>query len=258
MVRMYGSFRRLLFDVIKVSLIPWHICILLVNIRNNCKSPLNLPVESWNKTSTETPWGSFSARAGETIMNDLVDEILSELSLRDKVSVANLEKEDAEILQSVFTSQDRWGPGWARSGRGLKALTGWGWLSRTMRKQILVDIGKVIQFWRNQKGKGQRWLAQKLRTVPSYISRVENGHSGVSLKRIEQIAGFLNVSPHTILSGMPHPSEVEILLDLVGNPEYGITKRELEILFCARIRGKLLTRDYYLNLLSLVRSGMND
>ena len=127
---------------------------------------------------------------------------------------------------------------------------------RKEKKQILVQIGKAIQFWRKLEGHDQESFSWVLKTARSYVSRIEAGHSGISFSRIEKIAGLLGISPYTILAGIPHIEEVDTLLNLYDDPDYKITKKELELLFCARIRGKVLARDYYINLLSIIRSGI--
>ena len=127
---------------------------------------------------------------------------------------------------------------------------------RNQERNILINIGKAIQFWRKLEGYDQNSLSMALKTARSYVSRLESGHSGISLSRVEKIAYLLGVSPYTLLRGMPEKEEKEALLELYEDPDYKITKAELEDLFSARLKGKIMTRDFYVNMLSIIRSGI--
>ncbi len=126
----------------------------------------------------------------------------------------------------------------------------------TSDKAILQKIGKAIQFWRKLKGHDQRQFSNDLETARSYVSRLETGNVGVSLSRIKEVADVLKVSPYTLLRGTPGKEEVSLLLELYRNKDYAITKFELENLFCARFENKGMTRDFYLNVLAILRSGI--
>ena len=128
-----------------------------------------------------------------------------------------------------------------------------------MRKpkcELKVGIGKAIQFWRKLEGHDQEKLAKKLKVVTSYVSKIESGHSGISFMRIKKIGELLGVDLFTLLRGIPGKEEMEILLELYKNPECKITKAELEELFCARLKGQKLIKAFYLNQLSVMRSGV--
>lgn len=124
------------------------------------------------------------------------------------------------------------------------------------KKETLKKIGKSIQFWRKLEGYDQASFSKKLNSVRSYISRLESGHSSISIFKIKLIADILEVSPFTLLSGAPEKDEINTLLALYKDPNYIITKTELEDLYRARLKGKILTRDFYLNMLSIIRSGI--
>ena len=126
--------------------------------------------------------------------------------------------------------------------------------SKSKKCEVKVGIGKAIQFWRKLEGHDQKSLANKLKVVTSYVSRIEAGFSSISVMRINEICDFLGVSLFTLLRGVPEKDEMEILLELYKNAEYEITKEELEDLFCARLKGHKLTREFYLNQLSVMRS----
>lgn len=123
-------------------------------------------------------------------------------------------------------------------------------------KPILKRIGKAIQFWRKLKGHDQFSFSEELGTVRSYVARLESGHTGVSIARISTIAKLLGVDTFTLMAGIPEPDEVTVLLDLYNNSDYELTKRELEVLFCSRLPGRTVTRDFYTNILAIYRSGV--
>jgi len=123
-------------------------------------------------------------------------------------------------------------------------------------KPILKRIGKAIQFWRKLEGDDQFSFSEKLGTVRSYVARLESGHTGVSIARISTIAKLLGVDTFTLMAGIPEQEEVAILLDLYNNSGYELTKKELEVLFCARLPGQMVTRDFYTNILAIYRSGV--
>ena len=123
-------------------------------------------------------------------------------------------------------------------------------------KNILVRIGRCIKFWRKLDGHDQEKFSKALNTARSYVSRLETGHVGVSISRINEVADVLGISPFTILRGVPEKKELDTLIELYRSPDLKISKPELEQLFCTRIEGKRLTREFYVNLLSIIRSGV--
>ena len=70
-------------------------------------------------------------------------------------------------------------------------------------KEILLKVGKAIQFWRKLEGYDQFGFSQELGTVRSYVARLESGHTGISLTRVNRIAEILGISIHSILCGLP-------------------------------------------------------
>ena len=124
------------------------------------------------------------------------------------------------------------------------------------KKGILLEIGKSIQFWRKLNGYDQVTFSVLLKTARSYISRIESGHTGISLGRIEKIAQLLEVSPFTILKGAPSKEVGETILNLYQNTDYKITKKELEDIYCTGLNGKKMTRDYFIHMLCIIRSNV--
>jgi transcriptional regulator with XRE-family HTH domain len=123
-------------------------------------------------------------------------------------------------------------------------------------KATLLKIGKAIQFWRKLEGYDQFSFSEALGTVRSYVARLESGHTGVSISRIGRIAEILGVDTFTLMTGVPDPRESAVLLDLYKDAQLNLTKAELEVLFCSRLYGKIVNREFYLNTLAVYRSGV--
>lgn len=62
-------------------------------------------------------------------------------------------------------------------------------------------IGRRIKEARLEQHITQEELADKLNVSVAFMSRVERGYSPVNLKRLTQIAEFLNVTPGYLLTG---------------------------------------------------------
>jgi|SaaInl8_200m_RNA_FD_contig_61_1042455_length_679_multi_2_in_0_out_0_1 transcriptional regulator with XRE-family HTH domain len=119
------------------------------------------------------------------------------------------------------------------------------------KSRFLLQTAKAIQWWRNLEGYTQETFASKIGTSRSYVARLESGHSGISFEKIEGISGFLEISPATLLSGLPEKQELNILLQFYTDDK--ITKQELESLFRARVKSKVLTHEYYIEMLRQIR-----
>ncbi|MGA1847238.1 helix-turn-helix domain-containing protein [Deferribacter abyssi] len=123
-------------------------------------------------------------------------------------------------------------------------------------KKIEKLIGKTIQFWRKSVfGYTSEDLAKKLGVSKSYINNIESGYSGISFKKIEQIAKALKISPLTLLRGLPEKEALDAIMEIYRDPKYNVTIKELEALIGAKFRGKHITKKGYLQLLDLIRSG---
>lgn len=122
-------------------------------------------------------------------------------------------------------------------------------------KPIVMSIGKAMQFWRKLEGYDQREFSEILGTSRSYVAKLENGHVGVSLGRISEIADALGVSPYTLLRGIPNKEELEILLDIYADIDIEATKEEMEILFCQRFLKGSVPLEYYEHILCIARGG---
>lgn len=56
-----------------------------------------------------------------------------------------------------------------------------------------MDIVKSIRVGLAKRGENQRWLSQSLRISEAAVSNIMTSRKGISLKRLEQIAGLFNV-----------------------------------------------------------------
>jgi transcriptional regulator with XRE-family HTH domain len=63
----------------------------------------------------------------------------------------------------------------------------------TALKTSKIKIGGNIRKWRNLRSLKQGWLAAKLGITKSALSNIENDKTPITLHRIEQIAGCLDV-----------------------------------------------------------------
>ncbi len=124
----------------------------------------------------------------------------------------------------------------------------------TDEKRFLVSLGRAIKFWRTIEGYNQSNFANAMDTSRSYVSRLETGNVGISIERICHIAQFLEISPETLLSGSPREEELNIIKDLYNEDGLSISKRELSNLFNSSYYDKILTREYFINQLSVLRS----
>ncbi|GEM_PF-1004558 len=122
-------------------------------------------------------------------------------------------------------------------------------------KAIVKSIGKAMQFWRKLEGLDQKEFSERIGTSRSYVAKLENGHVGVSLGRISEIADALGVSPYTIMRGMPNDEELDILLDFYADRELEVTKSEMEVLFCQRFLNGSVPAEYYDHILCIERGG---
>ncbi|MBU0994652.1 MAG: helix-turn-helix domain-containing protein [Proteobacteria bacterium] len=125
----------------------------------------------------------------------------------------------------------------------------------TQEKEIIKRIGMAIKFWRKLSGYNQESFSQIIETSRSYVAKLETGGTGVSINKINEIARALRLSPFTLLCGVPNKEALNILMGLYNNYQLNISRSELEILFCARLGKKKLTRDYYIHQLCILRSG---
>lgn len=122
-------------------------------------------------------------------------------------------------------------------------------------KPIVDSIGRAVQFWRKLVGFDQKKLSEMLKTSRSYVAKLENGHVGVSISRISEIAHILGISPYTLLQGLPNKEELELLLDIYADMDIQITIEEMEVLFRQRLPNSSVTLQYYEHILCILRDG---
>lgn len=63
-------------------------------------------------------------------------------------------------------------------------------------------FGLLVKNWRNSQELTQEGLAFKSKISVTYISKIENGQTNVSLDTICKIASGLGVSVHELMKGM--------------------------------------------------------
>jgi len=64
-----------------------------------------------------------------------------------------------------------------------------------------VSIGRKIKMYRKNCKKTQAQLAEELEVSAKYVSSIERGIAKVSLSRLDEIAGILNVTVSDLLEG---------------------------------------------------------
>src|SRR2546428_634938 len=76
---------------------------------------------------------------------------------------------------------------------------------------MVADVGARIRSLRTAKGLTQAQLAEPQYTK-AYISMLESGRTGASMKALEHIAGVLGVKPADLLGGAPSPATPQFSL----------------------------------------------
>lgn len=118
---------------------------------------------------------------------------------------------------------------------------------------ISVSSGKAIKFWRKIKLIDQQKLSEFLGSSRSYVAKLENGHVGISFKKILEIADVLDVDYLSLIC-CPDEQAVEILKDIYNDDELDVSKHELEILWNQSLFRGRETLDNYVKTLDLYRS----
>ena len=77
-------------------------------------------------------------------------------------------------------------------------------------------IGKKLKAEREKKGYTQEDLAEIIDVSVPYLSRIENGKTNISLKRLDQLCGIFEVSFASILDDSSYSSKL-YLNDELGN-----------------------------------------
>lgn len=79
-----------------------------------------------------------------------------------------------------------------------------------MKDQYLIALGKRIEMYRKMKGLTMQELATKSGyNGKSSIYRIENGMNDISHRKLQQIAGALDVSVRDLLDGIDSMIELE-------------------------------------------------
>jgi transcriptional regulator with XRE-family HTH domain len=110
-----------------------------------------------------------------------------------------------------------------------------------------------MQFWRKLEGLDPWAFAEEVGRSRSYVGQIESGHTACSLRRVAEIAKILEVSPYTLLCGIPTDNEIEALSELYADSELEVTKGEMELLFRQRVAEGFDPKEYYKHILCLIR-----
>ena len=76
-----------------------------------------------------------------------------------------------------------------------------------------IAIGKQIKHYREKRHFTQAVLAEKLDVSESYISQIERGVAIISLKRLDEIAGFLGTTLRALLT-FSEPDEMRYISEI--------------------------------------------
>lgn len=81
-------------------------------------------------------------------------------------------------------------------------------------------VGRNIQHFRKNAGMTQAQLAEKINVSPAFVSRMERGEKGVSLKVLDALAEEFQVSYDALVRGPESRARLEtVLLLLEGRSE---------------------------------------
>lgn len=71
-------------------------------------------------------------------------------------------------------------------------------MKRITKKEIDTVVGKIVKEYRLKKNLTQDELAKELDITPKYISRVENGISGLGDETLIKYINFFGITPNTL------------------------------------------------------------
>ena len=76
------------------------------------------------------------------------------------------------------------------------------------KNEINNSFGKVLKDFRVKKGYTQETMAEKLGISLKYISRIENGYSGIKTQSLINYMNFLGITPNTIFKELMTNQEI--------------------------------------------------
>ncbi len=71
-------------------------------------------------------------------------------------------------------------------------------MNSVSKNEINNSFGKVLKDFRVKKGYTQETMAEKLGISLKYISRIENGYSGIKTRTLINYMNILGITPNTI------------------------------------------------------------
>lgn len=83
-----------------------------------------------------------------------------------------------------------------------------------LKTDIDIAIGKVFKSYRKKRHLTQEKMAEKLEISEKYISRLENGNSGVKLETLVNYMNILGITPNVVFRDLITNNDVKLQIDL--------------------------------------------
>ena len=87
-------------------------------------------------------------------------------------------------------------------------------MSVNVKSNIDSSIGKIFKTYRKKSHLTQDKVAEKLKISEKYISRLENGNSGIKLETLVNYMNVLGVPPNVVFNDLITNDEVKFQTDL--------------------------------------------
>lgn len=75
-------------------------------------------------------------------------------------------------------------------------------------------FGKILKTYRLKKGYTQEVMAEKLGISLKYISRIENGYSGIKTRTLINYMNILGITPNTIYKEFIHNEKIKKQIEI--------------------------------------------
>ncbi len=82
-------------------------------------------------------------------------------------------------------------------------------MNSVSKNDINTSFGKVLKDFRVKKGYTQETMAEHLGISLKYISRIENGYSGIKTRTLINYMNILGISPNTIFKDFITNKDIE-------------------------------------------------
>ena len=87
-------------------------------------------------------------------------------------------------------------------------------MSVNVKSNIDSSIGKIFKTYRKKSHLTQDKVAEKLKISEKYISRLENGNSGIKLETLVNYMNILGVPPNVVFNDLITNDDVKFQTDL--------------------------------------------